>query len=59
MLQILGTSVKSFGKLLICFEDTTKLNLGGWGGTKEGLSSYILQIQLFHSPCLLHFSTLL
>ena len=56
MLQILGTSVKIVGNL--CSGDTKKLNLGDWGGPKEGLSYYILQIQLFHSPSLLHFSTL-
>ena len=47
MLQILGTSVKSLGKLLICFEDTRKLNLEGWGGTKEGLSSWFYKYNYF------------
>ena len=52
MLQILGTGISKL------FLETKKLNLGGWGGTKEGLSYYILQIQLFNSPYLFHLSTL-
>ena len=32
MLQILGTGISKL------FLETKKLNLGGWGGTKEGLS---------------------
>ena len=34
-------------KTLSCFGDTKKLNLGGLGGTKEGLRYYILQINYF------------
>ena len=52
MLQILGTGISKL------FLETKKLNLGSWGGTKEGLSYYILQIQLFNSPYLFHLSTL-
>ena len=52
MLQILGTENS---KLFWRYKET---QLGGLGGTKEGLSYYILQMQLFHSPCLLHFTML-
>ena len=48
-------------KTLSCSEDTKKLNLGGGGGLgreKRRLSYYIFLKQLFHSPCLLHCSTL-
>ena len=37
------------------FSRDKETQLGGWSGTKEGLSYYILQIQLFHSPYLFHF----
>ena len=46
-------------KTLSCSGDTKykkRLNLGGWD--KGRLRSYILQIQIFHSSCLLHFSML-
>ena len=37
------------------FSRDKETQLGGWSGTKEGLSYYILHIQLFHSPYLFHF----
>ena len=49
MFQILGTENSKL------FSRDKETQLGGWSGTKEGLSYYILQIQLFHSPYLFHF----
>ena len=42
MLQIFDFKILT----LICSGDTKKLNLGGWGGKKQGLRSYILQMYI-------------
>lgn len=55
MLQIWGTSVNTLGKLRAVLETHTKFYLGGWGGLKEVLRSYILQIQI--QTGLFHFGT--
>ena len=54
MLQILDINDNILGQLQPAWKKTY---LGDWGGINEVLKSCILQIQKYHSLCLLHFST--
>ena len=50
MVQSFWESVKVLGKLQAVLNIQEKIYLGGWRVIKESLRSYILQIQIFHSP---------
>ena len=59
MLSILITCLKNIGNLQAVLETYYNLLLRGyWAELKEGLKSYILEVQIFYSACHLRFGTL-